>query len=85
MTISQIFGFLLYSGTDKKSACGWEAFFVRMLRSDAGKGPRREALETIKEIFKIAGSSGKEKAEVENSLKIMAIHQPVLKTYLHAI
>jgi hypothetical protein len=48
-----------------EKSSGWDAF-VRMIESDAGKELGREALDTIKEIFKTAGSSRKEEVEVEN-------------------
>ena len=42
---------------------GWDAF-TRFLESDTGRELGKEALETIKEIFKITRSKGKEEEEI---------------------
>jgi hypothetical protein len=41
---------------------GWDAF-ARMMESDTGKELGKEALETVKEIFKTSRSGGKDEAE----------------------
>lgn len=47
-----------------EKSSGWDAF-IRMLETDTGKELAGEALDTLKEIFKTASSSGKEDVEVE--------------------
>jgi hypothetical protein len=67
-----------------EKSSGWDAF-MRMLETDTGKELGREALDTIKEIFKTAGSSGKEEAEVEKFEDFNSKALPPSKEYANKV